>query len=144
MSCIHVPSLLSGFPAAKQEFSGPLAACLLNHTLVYRQSSNLWPFSMTKKPETVIVKSLCSVLEQDFLLLSYEYCFFFFFLLEVEKYYNYCRVYSQNFCYALSPTDLEQRYTCNILWVRRIFSLSIGKTAKLGLVAKHQIRNVDI
>lgn len=82
MSCIHVPSLLSGFPAAKQEFSGPLAACLLNHTLVYRQSSNLWPFSMTKKPETVIVKSLCSVLEQDFLLLSYEYCLFFFFCLK--------------------------------------------------------------
>lgn len=82
MSCAHVQSLLSGFPVTKLEFAGPLAACLLNHSLLCRQSSNLWPFSMTKKPKTIIVKSLCSVLEPDFLSLSYEYwvVFFFFFL----------------------------------------------------------------
>lgn len=96
---------------------------------------------MTKKPETIIVKSPRSVLEQDFLSLSYEY---WVFLLEVEKYYNYCRVHAHNFWYALSPTDLEQRYSYNILCVCRIFSLGVGKMAKLGLVAKHEIRNRDI
>lgn len=65
------------------------------------------------------------------------------FLLEVEKYYN-CRVYFHNFWYALSPADVEQRYSCNILWVRRLFSPSIGKMAKRGLVAKHEIRNMEI
>lgn len=74
----RVQFLLSGCPVTKLEFLGLLAARLLNHLLMHRQNSNLWPFSMTKKPETIIVKSLCSALEQDFLSLSYKYYFWFF------------------------------------------------------------------
>jgi len=55
-------SLLSHLLVTALEFLRLPVECLL-----FRQSSNLWPFSVMKKLETIIAKSLRSALEQNFL-----------------------------------------------------------------------------
>ena len=83
-----------------------------------------------KKLETIIAKSLRSALEQNFL---YYECWF---TLELESVAGFQGV--------LSPTAWEQRYSCDIPWVHKIFSPSMGTRTKLGLAAKSAIRNMDI